>query len=73
MKNTEHYIKKTGLITGAASGLGLELAILLARDGYDLILVDVDDEKLETAKQKIIALYPTQIQLIYKDLSTCNV
>ncbi|MDP2688300.1 MAG: SDR family oxidoreductase [Aequorivita sp.] len=73
MKNTEHYIKKTGLITGAASGLGFELAMLLARDGYDLILVDVDDEKLEAAKQKITTFYPTQIQLIHKDLSTCNV
>ena len=64
---------QTALVTGAASGLGYELAFLLAKDGYNLILVDVDAEKLETAKQEINAIYSTQIQLIYKDLSTYNV
>lgn len=66
-------IKKTGLVTGAASGLGFELAMLLAKDGYDLILADVDSEKLQNAKDKITAQYSSKIQLIVKDLSTCNV
>ncbi len=72
LKHTEQNIQ-TALVTGAASGLGFELALLLAKDGYDLILVDVDAEKLETAKQEIIAIYSPKIQLIHKDLSTCNV
>ena len=36
---------KTALVTGAASGLGFELSLLLARDNYHLILIDIDSEK----------------------------
>src|SRR5580704_4625225 len=35
--------QKTGLITGAASGLGRALALRLARDGWNLALADVND------------------------------
>lgn len=65
--------QQIGLVTGAASGLGFELAILLARDGYDLILADVDAEKLQNAKEKIAAQYSSKVQLIVKDLSRSNV
>lgn len=64
---------EAGLITGAASGLGFEFALLLAEDGYDLILVDVDSEKLKQSKGIILKNYNCEIQLIIKDLSTCNV
>tara|TARA_R100000458_G_C8029678_1_gene85746 strand:+ start:92 stop:313 length:222 start_codon:yes stop_codon:yes gene_type:complete len=57
------------IVTGAASGLGFELALLLARDGYELILIDVNTEKLQEAKEKIEARYATQVQLLHKDLS----
>lgn len=65
--------ERTALVTGAASGLGFELAMLLAKDGCDLILVDVDAEKLRNAKRKIVSEYSSKIQLIVKDLSTRNV
>ena len=64
--------KKTALVTGAASGLGLELALLLAKDGYTLILIDIDSEKLEQAKTLILESYPTEISLSLKDLSKAN-
>ncbi|TXD68983.1 SDR family NAD(P)-dependent oxidoreductase [Aequorivita lipolytica] len=64
---------KTALITGAASGLGFELALLLAKDDHDLIMVDVDAEKLAKAKEEILKNKSCKIQLINKDLSTCNV
>lgn len=53
--------------------MGFELALLLAQDGYDLILADVDAEKLEMAKTEITDKFASEIQLIIKDLSKSNV
>ncbi len=39
--------RKTGLITGAASGLGRAIALRLARDGWNLALADVNDTASE--------------------------
>lgn len=47
---------KTGVITGAGSGFGLELARLLAREGMNLVLADVQDEALNNAAEEIRAL-----------------
>jgi short-subunit dehydrogenase len=43
----------TGLITGAASGVGLAVAKLCASHGMNLILVDNNTSKLEEAKSSI--------------------
>mgnify|MGYP002073806256 FL=1 len=46
-------MSKTALVTGAASGLGYELALLLAKDDYKLILVDIDAVCLKKTKSAL--------------------
>lgn len=53
------------LITGASSGIGREMAKILAKKGYDLVLVARDEEKLNTLKKEL----NTNIKLITMDLS----
>lgn len=64
---------KTALVTGAASGLGYELSVLLAKDNYNLILVDIDETNLKKVKTVLNTTYKCQIQIIIKDLSKPNV
>ena len=47
---------KNCLLTGAASGIGRCLAILLAKEGMNLFLVDIDIKGLEKVKEEIEAI-----------------
>ncbi len=44
---------KTVLITGSANGLGKALAEIFAKNGYEIILSDIDKKNLEEVKKKI--------------------
>ncbi|MHB2016979.1 MAG: SDR family NAD(P)-dependent oxidoreductase [Candidatus Xenobia bacterium] len=55
---------KTALITGASSGIGLELAKLFAKDGYRLVLVARSQDKLEALNQELGGRH----QVLAKDL-----
>lgn len=44
---------KTALITGASGGVGLELAQLFAKDGYNLVLVARNQQKLNDVAAKL--------------------
>jgi uncharacterized protein len=65
--------KKTALVTGAASGLGFEFSLLLAKDSYNLILVDIDAKNLEYAKKRIQKSNNINVQILIKDLSKPNI
>ena len=67
------FIIKTALVTGAASGLGYELALLLAKDAYKLILVDVDAHNLTKVKVEIEKDFNIAVIALVKDLSLPNI
>ena len=53
------------LITGASSGMGLEFAKLLSKEGHETFLVALDKDGLEKAQQ----LLPNKSSIMVKDLS----
>ena len=50
---SRRFPSKRAFITGAASGLGLAMAQLLARDGWTLGVLDLDREALESAVTRL--------------------
>jgi NADP-dependent 3-hydroxy acid dehydrogenase YdfG len=61
-------MKKTALITGASSGIGLACADLLAAAGYDLILTARRQERLEEIKQRLSAAHAVSVQTLQLDV-----
>lgn len=53
------------LVTGASGGIGRDIALVLSRMGYDLILVSRDAEKLAQVEKHL----KTHVQIISADLS----
>lgn len=60
--------KKRALITGATSGIGEAISYVLAREGYDLILVARDQGKLEQLQNRLIQAYNKIIHIFSIDL-----
>ena len=61
-------MKKTALITGASGGLGLSFVNLFAKDGYDLVLVARNSERLEEIKKDVEQKYNIKALVVAKDL-----
>jgi short-subunit dehydrogenase len=59
----------TALVTGASAGIGRELALLLARDGFDLILTARDETRLHALDDELKARWQTRAMVIPSDLS----
>jgi len=64
---------KTALVTGGASGLGYEFALLLAQDSHNLILIDIDSDKLIETKNELESKYSIKVTTLTKDLSIQNI
>ncbi|CAM5697920.1 hypothetical protein SALBM135S_02006 [Streptomyces alboniger] len=59
--------KPLALVTGASSGIGLELAVLLAERGHDLVINAEDNARLRQAAQRIRAAGAT-VETVRADL-----
>jgi uncharacterized protein len=59
----------TALVTGASSGIGLELAGLLARDRHDLVLVARSRGRLETLARGLAEEFGVRARVLAADLS----
>jgi uncharacterized protein len=62
-------MNKTALITGASSGIGLELATIFAQNKINLILVARNKTKLEELSQELSRKYSVTCAVIPTDLS----
>ena len=60
----------TALITGASSGLGLEIAWELAAEGNDLVLVARNAERLGTIAEQMRQVANIRVEVLVADLST---
>ena len=56
------------VITGGANGIGLATAHQLAKDGYDLFLIDKDLSNLEVAR-KSLGIHNRKVEILNIDLS----
>lgn len=56
------------LITGATTGIGYELANLFAKDGYNLILIARDKERLVKVKSEL-EMYNVNVDILSVDLT----
>ena len=59
---------RTAVITGAASGIGLELARRAAAEGMNLVLADIESERLATAVAGL-GLEPARVLTLRTDVS----
>jgi len=63
-------MKGKALITGASSGIGLELAKLFAADGYDLVLVARRRERLDALRREVTERHRVRCDVIPSDLAS---
>lgn len=63
---------KVALITGVTSGIGRQLTYLFAKDGYNLVLVARNKQKLNALEEEVREKYHVITNGIIKDLSDPN-
>jgi len=62
-------VSKTALITGASGGIGYELALLCARDGFDCILVARSRDKLDELAARLEGEFRVKTLVVARDLA----
>jgi len=64
MRNTREY----AVVTGGTGGIGYELAKLLAKDGYNLVIVARNEQELNRVSNEIREQYEVDVKTLSKDL-----
>lgn len=62
-------MNKIALITGAANGIGLEFSKIVAAKGYDLVLIDINEEGLANLSTVIKSDFNVGVHYKVEDLS----
>lgn len=57
------------LITGASSGIGRDMARILAEKGYELVLVARDESKLKEVQEELVTKYNSKVKIVVMDLT----
>jgi uncharacterized protein len=65
-------MNKTALITGASTGIGFEFTKLLAADGYQLVLIARDEQKLREIATSLQTKFNVSVKIYAKDLSVTS-
>ncbi|MFN8580592.1 MAG: SDR family oxidoreductase [Gemmatimonadaceae bacterium] len=65
-------IRALAVVTGASSGIGTDLAELLAKDGYDLLLVARRADRLAELSRKLAAVYGVTCTPAVADLAQAS-
>src|SRR6185503_2214221 len=60
--------RQTALITGGSGGIGLEIAKVLARKGFDLVLLARNRDSLEAAAGQIEGKFDVKAHVFAADL-----
>ena len=59
-------MNKTALITGASTGIGFEFAKLLAADGYNLVLIARNEQKLREIAASLTTKFNISVKVYTK-------
>jgi uncharacterized protein len=62
--------RQRALVTGASNGIGLELARVFAREGWDLVVTARNQEALDRLASELSSSYPASVHVAAADLAS---